>query len=151
MWRLYCKNLSEAVVIRSKVKSLVASLPPEIAMSPITYIDFASPHQFRDYFAEPFRIKRISFSHEQEVRLITQDMPITNSVDGRKRFDMSSPNDRLGKSIQLAHFEDLIEEIRLSPFAAPWLHRTLSDLLQKLGVTIPINKSEIEIYPFAAH
>jgi hypothetical protein len=100
---------------------------------------------------EPFRIKRISFSHEQEVRLITQDMPITNSVDGRKRFDMSSPNDRLGKSIQLAHFEDLIEEIRLSPFAAPWLHRTLSDLLQKLGVTIPINKSEIEIYPFAAH
>ena len=43
MWCLYCKNLSEAMVIRSKVKKLAASLPPEITMSPVAYVDFAGP------------------------------------------------------------------------------------------------------------
>ena len=74
-----------------------------------------------------------------------------NLADGRKRFETSSINDQLGKCVQLAHFEDVIDEIRLSPFSAPWLHQTLSDLMQRLRATIPVDKSEIEIHPFAAH
>ena len=152
MWRLYCKNLSEAVVIRTTVKKLAAGIASSIEIAPITYVDYAGAEIFPDYFSAPFKTKRISFSHEHELRLIIQEPPISSLNDGLKSFDIGKTIEEKGKSVELlTNLEDVIEEVRLSPSASPWLSQMLSRLLEKIGVNIPIINSEIQILPFTAH
>jgi hypothetical protein len=149
MWKLYSKNLSESVVIRTTVNKLQDAVPAKVSLSPVKYVDYQSEYRFPDFVSAPFTTKRISFSHEREARLIFLEPPFGAEIDGHKSFDMNKINTEAGELISLnISLDKVIDEIRLSPLSQPWMKEVITNLLEKFNVNIPVKPSEIQIEPF---
>ncbi len=71
MWRLYCPG-NNGVAIQTSYSKLVESTAndPELYIGQVTYIDYESQGFPLDNIFYPVMHKRISFAHEQEVRLV---------------------------------------------------------------------------------
>lgn len=71
MWRLYCPG-ENGVAIQTSYEKLIASIShdPFLYIGRVTYIDYESQGFPLNNAFYPVMHKRISFSHEQEVRLV---------------------------------------------------------------------------------
>lgn len=71
MWRLYCPNDS-GVAIQTTYKKLVETVDtdPQCYVGAVKYIDYETQYIPLDNFYYPVMHKRLSFAHEQEVRLV---------------------------------------------------------------------------------
>ena len=71
MWRLYCSN-DNGVAIRTTYKKLVESIDydPYLYIGRVTYLDYETQGFPQGNLFYPVMHKRISFAHEQEVRLV---------------------------------------------------------------------------------
>ncbi|MED1409795.1 DUF2971 domain-containing protein [Bacillus paramycoides] len=72
MWELYLKN-EEGIAIQTtfnKIKKSLDACEEEIFIGKVKYIDPIKYKNLNTSFIEPFFTKRMSFSHEKEVRLV---------------------------------------------------------------------------------
>ena len=76
MWRLYCPD-NNGVAIQSSYSKLFESTAkdPDLYLGKITYIDYEFQGFPQGNFFYPVMHKRISFAHEQEVRLVKTKTP----------------------------------------------------------------------------
>lgn len=76
MWRLYCPG-NNGVAIQTSYRKLVESIinDSELYIGQVTYIDYESQGFPQDNIFYPVMHKRISFAHEQEVRLVKIRVP----------------------------------------------------------------------------
>ena len=130
MWKLYSKDTTEGVAIRTSAGKLRNSIKSvnDIALHRVIYDD--------NYIFEPgdhslarFLVKRQAFRHESEVRLLVQDY---------KSGQMSKPGIQVELDLQM-----LIEEIRLSPFAPQWVGEAVDSVSTRFGIKTSVIKSTI--------
>jgi hypothetical protein len=119
------------IAIKSTVGRLKSALSDErpFYIAPVTYLDFETEGDSKQIsfgtFIAPF-LKRKSFEHEQEVRVV---MMGAANLEGHE-FACDIPT--------------LVERIYLSPESDDWLKPHIELLLEKFGLgSIPVEKSPL--------
>ena len=136
MWKLYCKNPAKGIVIKSKKKTLQAQLENKglnkLQLKPVKYVPNFWIKQYNPE-SDVFFSKRPSFEYEKEFRAFFQD-------------DIVSTSPANGKLIQIS-LVDLLEEIRVSPFADQNFKNEVLELSERYGLDTKVRSSEIEMHP----
>jgi hypothetical protein len=136
MWKLYSKS-DEAIAIQSTFARLEDGLPESILVGLVQYVDYDHTVIPANNGFWPFVHKRQSFSHEQEVRAVFQDLALASG---------SAPRPR-GRSVDVQP-EDLIEEVYVAPNSADWYSSLVRDVTARYGFGFPVNKSRLDDDPF---
>lgn len=142
MWGLYTSDYGVAIVttLRKLSESLQGS--EQVHIGRVKYIDYLSEtipivNQYSDFLH-----KRLSFEHEKEVRLVIQqglsDPPATIS----ERDALSQKG--INISIEIP---SLIKEIRIDPFAPPWVFEAFKKTLVQMDIDVPVNQSSMAQSP----
>lgn len=130
MWQLYAAQ-ARGVAIRSTVDRLAHSIkdPRLVFLADVTYADLATDAIPEDNFFFPALIKHRSFAHEHEVRALASD------------FDEPQPTGPgFNVTVDLAV---LVEAIVVAPRAPDYYLRTLRSLVERYGLTAPVEPSGI--------
>lgn len=125
MWRLYCPG-NNGVAIRTSYSKLVKSIEndPELYIGRVTYIDYERQGFPMGNFFYPVMHKRISFAHEQEVRLVKIQVP--------DNFGM--PNEICHPGISIDWLvESAIESIYVDPYAPEYFFEAVSAIVKSIA------------------
>jgi len=119
MWRLYCPN-SQGVAIQTTYEKLVESVDddPQLFIGCVIYLDYETEALSQGNVFDPVMQKRLSFSHEREVRLVK-----SISLDEAE----SKPN---GISIKWP-VEKTIEHIYIDPYAPPYFEDVVRSIVSR--------------------
>ncbi|MGS0737839.1 hypothetical protein ACVBEG_15120 [Pseudomonas sp. GG8] len=134
MWDLYSSRES-GVAIRSTVGRIKDSLDGEgdVFIGSVEYIDYDDETITIPWMTlAPAFLKRASFTHENEVRLMCRHYPLSSkNSDGVRAviFD-----DALSYMTLKVNVNTLISDVYLSPTMEPWLASTLIEISKKYGV-----------------
>ena len=149
MWRLYSKNIQESVVIKSTIPKITYKAGESFICKPVNYIDYSQETLFDDYFNAPFLQKRLSFKHENEFRIIKQQLPLIDDEDNYKKLELNAKCSTEYIDIYLGDdFENIIDEIIISPFSPKWFQEIIKGLLDVYRINVPLKSSEITVQPF---
>ena len=131
LWRLYCPLGSSGVVVRTTAARLLGALDPsaQIKLGRVQYVDFRE--SFAGFHDRIFW-KRKSLSHEAEVRAVCA---------GNLGEDLPG----LPVSVDLSI---LLERIVPSPFAPAWFPKLLISLVDRFGLDLRVEESELLAQPF---
>lgn len=133
MWKLYSKS-GDAVCIRTDFGSLSNAMPKEYFYSGVVhYIDFSTAVLKNSNFLTPFFCKRLSFSHEREVRVVYTDFQFFIRLDPAQ-----PPYRHVPISIQ-----DIVKAVFVSPEAPTWLKEVVQRLCEKYGVSVVVEQSAL--------
>ncbi|PEO80839.1 DUF2971 domain-containing protein [Bacillus toyonensis] len=138
MWDLYLKN-EEGIAIQTtfnRIKKSLSACEEEIFIGKVKYVDPAKYKNLNNSFIEPFFTKRMSFSHEKEVRLVYA--PAIDVYDDEQYWDESL----VGKNIRM-NLGELIEKVYVSPDAAPWFVEVVRVVLEKFDMNAEIIHSDL--------
>ncbi|HDR7527195.1 MULTISPECIES: DUF2971 domain-containing protein [Bacillus cereus group] len=136
MWDLYLKS-SEGIAIQTtfdKIKKSLNVCKEDIFIGEVKYIDHTKQRNLTESYLEPFFTKRISFKHEQEVRLVYALTP--------HHEEYVENSDVKGKSIQVS-LTDLIERVYVSPDADAWFVDVVKVVLAKFNIDAEVVHSDL--------
>lgn len=130
MWKLYSKT-NESVCIQTTFKKLKNNFEDNINIGMVQYVDYNTNWIPESDPLAPFFFKRLSFSHEQEVRLLVYDEKI----------------DKPGVTIPI-DIQKTVERIFISPEAPKWFRDLTESILKLYKLKIDVIKSSLELEPF---
>lgn len=133
MWDLY-SNGKEGIAIQTtfdRVKKSLNACEDEVFIGKVKYLDNTTENNLKNHYIEPFFTKRVSFSHEQEVRFVSIS----------SQYDVSDEH-KIGKNIQV-NLKDLIENVYVYPGAAPWFVAVVNVVLEKFNINIQVIPSDL--------
>lgn len=141
MWKLYAKS-NEAIAIKSSFLRLTNELDDQTYIGMVEYIDFE-----RDWLPEgnalyPFVHKRLSFSHEAEVRALFVQWPIK---DGKFDSEAIPPVNGLEKKIDPSR---LIEAVYVAPTSPSWFMSLVEQICKRYMLAKPVVQSSLDAQPF---
>jgi hypothetical protein len=127
MWRLYCGE-GNGVALRTTYEALDASLPPEVQLGMVDYMEQDEwPKGHRDAYAPMIR-KRRSFRHEHEVRAIF--------FNGRAllvRDETEPSKSRWAERPDVVAFPwniaAVVQRIYVSPYSQPWFEQVVRSVV----------------------
>lgn len=124
MWRLYCPNDS-GVAIQTTYRKLVASIKndPFFYIGSVTYIDYESQGFPLNNMFYPVMHKRISFAHEQEVRLV-KTLSEHWGIPGRE-----SPS---GIAVEWSP-ETTVDAIYVNPYAPEFYYEVVRSIMHRVA------------------
>jgi hypothetical protein len=129
LWDQYGR--AAGLAITSTIGRLKASdrTPSESIIGRVQYLDFSNPSLdgWSTHIFTPPLLKRKSFEHEREVRLLKLVTPLDDS----KRVDFNLSPSRLSLSV---HLGVLIESVYISPESPDWMMRPVEELLRRFGL-----------------
>lgn len=126
--KLYSKS-DEAIAIQTTYSKLVNSLPDDLFIGLVSYIDYETEWLPEGNLFYPFMHKRKSFSHENEVRIIKDGF---NEDSKKVRSGDSNLIDGIYVSIDIGN---IIENIFVAPTSPKWYF----DLVEKMVVIFKVN------------
>jgi len=131
MWKLYSKDIDNAIAIQTTYKSFYYALnrDPKISIGRVNYIDFTK--RFAPINGS-YWYKRKSFEHEKEVRAMTI------CRENAERDGLLIP----------INLDRLIENIYLSPSAPKWFVQVVNDVNTKYNVKAHVMQSSLSELPF---
>ncbi|MFY8187286.1 MAG: hypothetical protein ACOVLC_04940 [Flavobacterium sp.] len=133
MWQIFTKN-NEGLAIQSTIGRLKNALKCETQfeqyIGEVNYIDYKKEHILFDDTFFPFLFKRKSFQYEREIRIIS---------------DVSTEKIRLNDGLKIhVDIDQLIEKIYIHPKSENWYKNLVVSLMQNLGFSFTIEKSDLE-------
>lgn len=133
MWRLYAKDTTEGIAIRStcgRLRKAIAGLSG-LRIGRVTYRDYeAGPmHPMLRFFN-----KRLAFQHEREIRAAFLALD-------------EEPSNEPGRLIQV-DLATLIEEVVVSPHAPVWVQPVVASVLERFALSVPVRHSSISAESF---
>lgn len=139
MWKQYSSS-NDAIAIRSTYQKLANLFDDRAVIGLVKYIDYNTEGWPPFNVLDPLYHKRMSFSHEREVRVVqfhrgTSDGPI----------DLNALPAGIKKPFS---FNDFIDFVYVSPTSSSWLAESMEKLLQLKSVNVPIQRSELSNSPF---
>ena len=141
MWRLY-SGLGYGLAVRTDFKTLVHSFSDRVPdiIANVEYISYETELMPWSIQA-PFLHKRLSFSHEQEVRAIIRchSYNETDREDVRE-IDYSKDVCEVGIPFTVDPAE-LIHEVVVSPFAEPWIVKLVQSVSNRYGISSLVRPS----------
>jgi hypothetical protein len=141
MWRLYSQS-DEAVCIQSTFKRLAEGMPSYVQAGEVNYIDYENGIIPVGNILNLFLTKRLSFSHESELRaIILAPPPNTAPIP-------SLPFKVVDNSVFVPiDLEQLVETIRVSPTSKDWFKDIIERLVEAQGIKIPVQQSSLSAAP----
>lgn len=128
MWKLYTTALSQGVAVQTSARRLCLALENDsFEIGKVKYTTYDKPLEDSQI---PVWYKRDSFVHEREVRVVIKDVV---------------KNDR-GKLVSV-DLETLIENVYVSPTAAPWLSALVKNVMCQYGIEKPVLYSQLNDKP----
>ena len=131
MWDLYTSS-EYGICIKSKFQNLLESIDdPEdsIRYGPVSYIDYETETIPMNALS-PIFFKRKSYSYENELRIITDLLPIAIP------YNPSIYKSR-GQHVKV-DLNLLVMEIMISPKAPAWFKETVQSLIKKYKLDFPV-------------
>ena len=146
MWDLYSSRHA-GVAIRTTIGDLKSSITSEreIFIGSVKYEDY-SEHipNLRSNLFLPALIKRKSFSHEREIRMLSLDF----EGDGWESCDAVQPH--YGYAIPVTSslscdvdLDCLLRDVLFSPFMPNWLSDAIEDVSSRYGIGSSFKKSDL--------
>ena len=131
MWKLYSKDITNAIAIQTTYQRLYESLgkDPSIAIGKVHYIDFSNSFSSASH---PYWYKHASFEYEKEVRAIVTNFHKKGEVGVTHSIDIDL----------------LIENIYVSPYAPQWFYDVVQSILEKYEISKEILQSQMKATPF---
>jgi hypothetical protein len=163
MWELYGTK-GQSIAIQSTYRTLREILPIKqsesgqpaeghVDIGLVQYLDYENDPMPQVYSFDPFLRKRMSFSHENEVRLIYQSPPKSGSYEktseGEYEFRPSDGEQvvcEFGKNIEV-DLSKLIKNVYVAPDCADWFRDLVSAVLRRYGLSIELCKSNLNDSP----
>jgi hypothetical protein len=143
MWNLYSAS-NEAVCVQSTYRRLRVALPPQVLIGEVTYIDYETqgfpPSNAFNVFNFIMH-KRLSFEHERELRAILWEM--SGTPEAKSLLARVGP---IGLAIPV-DLTTLIENVYVSPTAAPWFAGLVEAMTKKCGLDFPVKQSVLGEQP----
>ena len=149
MWRVYAGD-KYGIAIKTNVKSLagcfVKRYPDGIAR--VEYIPY-DEEIIPLGLAAPLWFKRRNFDHEREVRVIVTDLfeHLTIDANGNSAQDVCLTDVGDEGRYYDVDPKELIHEIVISPYAAPWLFELTRSVAEKYGLSVPVVQSNLNQKP----
>lgn len=127
MWELYSAG-ENSIAIRSTIGRLKKGIVCDecFYIGDVKYIDYEKEVIEGLNMFLPFFIKRKSFEHENEVRVLISSLPIKN-----KKVNWSKAKKEIIAKVELT---TLISEVYVSPSAPSWMKNVIKDVLVKFGL-----------------
>lgn len=152
LWKLYSVT-ADGVAIRSKVGKLAAAVKTdrELILGAVQYADFeqAQTPVFGGQALVPVFRKRQSFEHEKELRLLFWAASEWGRDDrfpwvAGDRYDDLPRDFAVPPGVSFpCDTKELIDEVVVSPTAAPWMVETVTLVLERLGFNCPVRRSTL--------
>lgn len=128
MWKLYTTALSQGVAVQTTAERLCLALESDaFKIGKVKYTAYDKPLEDSQI---PVWYKRDSFAHERELRVVINDV-------GFKDKGMLVP----------VNLETLIENVYVSPTAAPWLADLVKKVMCQYGLDKPVLYSQLNNKP----
>jgi hypothetical protein len=133
-WRIYGRN-DEGVAIRSTIGKLKLALEAcrdrIVYIGGVSYIDFDTAFVPEGNGFWPIVHKRLAFRHDQEVRAVVWE--------GER---LAVPFGERGVYVPI-DVAALVEEVVLSPLAAPSFVEPVTETIRRFALTCPVRRSEL--------
>ena len=146
MWSLY-GAVGSSIAIRTNYGRLVQVLPegPEsnqiLQIGQVGYVDFGSLElhsDFRNVYSQ-FFLKRQSYSHEKELRIL---------AIAREGFRLPSTARVVDKAVKIpVSLSKLIEAVFVSPKSDEWYRDMIAGLIEEYGLEMKVSRSELDSEP----
>jgi hypothetical protein len=136
MWKLHLQS-PEGVSIRSDYDALASTLdrsPLKARISMIQYVDYDNVIIPIDNLFFPFVHKRLSFAHEQELRVIVWSLEDVNKPQLQEGATSISIDVRP---------EELVKSVHVSPVAPKWFGELVEQVLRRYGLGVPVVRSNL--------
>lgn len=144
MWRIYSSS-NETVCIKTTCGKILRQLPAGFELGKVRYIDYdAIKRPIGPFKYDPTFLKRQSFEHEKEVRVVKRDL--TSAEANAKVLDEIITPNKNGFLLPVA-LPDLIDGVYINPLSADWFAELVEDVTRKYGYTLPVSKSELAQKP----
>ncbi len=140
LWKIYSSN-NESVAIQSSYYNLRVCLPETIQIGQVNYIDYDHDLIKENNTLWPFVHKRKSFSHENELRAVIQDLPIENNS-----IAVGKDNEQPGIYVPVDVLT-LIENIYIAPSSASWFDELVKKVLIRYGLDKNVLRSSLDSDP----
>lgn len=128
MWKLYTTALSQGVAVQTTAERLCYALGSStFKIGKVNYTSYDKPLEDDKL---PVWYKRDSFVHEREVRVVIQEVGSSDK----------------GKLIPV-DLDTLIENVYVSPTAAPWLAALVKNVMHQYGIDKPVLYSQLNEKP----
>jgi hypothetical protein len=135
MWKIYCKD-ENSVAITTTYNKLKKSLPDDVYLGLVNYIDFEKEHLKTNDILLTFFKKRIEFKHENEVRIIKPDNAMLND----NFFNTTTEN--LNDSLKIPfNLVECIDTIYLSQTSSTEFIETIYSYCKKYNLNFEIKSS----------
>ena len=152
MWEIYQRD-NRGVAVKTTWGDLKGSLLGGISITGgrVHYVDYAELDMNDTNALAPFVYKRLSFEHENEVRLAHwSSTPVTidpsaniGAEEGRIAHDAGS-GVRVGVDLDKA-----VKEVFIAPDAEPWVRPLIERLTQKYSLKAPVIQSDLYTGPIS--
>ncbi len=142
MWRLYTQS-NESIAVQSTFAVLRDSLPKDVFVGMVKYIDYDTEWVPEGNAFYPFLHKRMSFEHEKEVRAVLMRWP--PAQEGKAHFD--TPSSELGVNVPV-DLSQLIQRILVAPNVPSWFESLVAGVTQRYGLRSGVGRSRLEDAPF---
>lgn len=142
MWKLYART-EEAVCIQTTYERLSAILPSDARIGMVRYVDYQKQWIPESNPLAPFMFKRLSFEHEQELRILKPlgDLAALQS----KR---SVPHNQAGGDLIPCDLKQLIQAVHVAPNAPAWFEELVQRVVDRYwGSAIPVIRSRLADSP----
>jgi hypothetical protein len=135
LWDLYSGK--SGVAIQSTVGALIGSISDEkkYYIGTVKYIDFDTEHISDLNFLVPPFLKRKSFEHEREVRVLYWHPP---NVSSGVQPTIAAENYALSIDPNV-----LIEKLYIAPSSPSWLTQAMQDLCLRFGLSATVTRSSL--------
>lgn len=141
MWKLYSKT-NEAIAIKSGYQQLNECLDDESFLGIVHYEDYDNTWIPEGNTLYPYVHKRLSFSHEQELRAVIQKTP-----NNQMHLDIP-PNQLITGVWKTVEIINLVNEIYVAPTSPSWFKILVEKILKRYGIAIKVNQSSLDQDPF---
>lgn len=134
MWKLYSQS-KESIAIKTSVKSLKRALSrstQELIIGDVTYAEYTAVDPYWSQWISnlfvPIYGKRLSFAHEQEVRisLLSHNDPTESGF----KFSKQLPGVSVAVDLSI-----LFGNVYVSPSSPAWFRDVVIDVMKKYGLT----------------
>lgn len=135
MWKIYGESESSVCIVTNLEKIKSSITPPDgykIIIAKVEYISHDTDSFKIQHELAPFMHKSNFYTYEQEVRLIGYN-PLCKFKEKRPDFGIKVNLDII----------NLIQEIRVSPYAPNWFFELVKLVCKKYALDIPVNRSKI--------
>lgn len=143
LWRLY----GQSIALRSTFGRLRAFLPDHYHIDRVTYISsYDTDGPDINPSVGPLLCKRSAFSHEREVRGISQYHTRVGGVEVPAQSSAFLPGEYVKGDLN-----DLVERVVVAPGAPPWYYDTVYHVTEKYGLLSHCLRSDLDLPPPLAH